>query len=234
MLGDGWVYARPFSLLRVCNDLDVPMANPHDSPAPDTDNPAGNAAGNAAGQMADKGLLDSLLALLAQRGWRGYPTASLASALGMAESSLQAQFPSPGTVISALNRLVNQAMLDGYVVTVGESVRDRLFDLIMRRFDALLPYRPALVRLMRDWWFCPLLKASVMESTKGTIALILRQAGGPTHGWQKSMAEAGLALVYADTMRVWLKDDSSDQGRTMARLERNLERADGWANRVLG
>lgn len=213
------------------------MASPHDPSHPHAHpepHPHSHHGDHHGAHAADSAMLDSLLAVLAQRGWRCYPTASLASMLGVAEPQLQACFPSPGSVITALNRHLNQAMLDGYAVTVGESVRDRLFDLIMRRFDAMLPYRPALARLTRDWWCHPLLKASVLETTKGTIALMLRQAGGPTHGWQKNLAEAGLTLLYADTMRIWLKDDSSDQGRTMARLERNLERADGWANKLLG
>jgi hypothetical protein len=219
------------------------MASPHDSSHPHAHHghhPHAHHGDHhrdhhgAHGADTPTALMDGLLAILAQQGWRCYPTASLASALGIAEPQLQACFPSPGSVITALNRYLNQAMLDGYAVVVGESVRDRLFDLIMRRFDAMLPYRPALVRLTRDWWCHPLLKASVLETTKGTIALMLRQAGGPTHGWQKSLAEAGLTLLYADTMRIWLKDDSSDQGQTMARLERNLERADGWAHKLLG
>jgi hypothetical protein len=176
--------------------------------------------------------LDDLSRGLAEHGWRSYPSPQLAATLGVTPAELQAAYPSPCNVLAALTRQFNQDMLQGYQQQGGEAVRDRLFDLIMRRFDAMLPHRPAIAKLMHDLWFQPLLKASMAEGLCGSLNLILHHAGAPTHGWQGKLAGAGLGLIYADTLRLWLKDNSSDQGRTMACLERHLERADGWAKQL--
>ena len=39
----------------------------------------------------------------------------------------------------------------------------------------------------------------------------------------------GLAVVFAATVQVWLRDDSEDMAKTMAALDRNLKRAEQFA-----
>lgn len=36
----------------------------------------------------------------------------------------------------------------------------------------------------------------------------------------------GLSLVYLNTVRVWLRDETPDLSKTMAALDKNLQRAD--------
>ena len=58
------------------------------------------------------------------------------------------------------------------------------------------------------------------------MARVLEAAGLRASGPFDLFQAKGLALVYADAFRVWVRDDSPDQARTMAALDRGLRRAE--------
>ena len=58
------------------------------------------------------------------------------------------------------------------------------------------------------------------------MALTLEAAGLGASGLHGLVRVQGLTLIYLDTLRVWLDDDSEDMGKTMATLDRRLGQAD--------
>ena len=100
---------------------------------------------------ADPGrMLDRALGLVAERGWSGISLAEMAAAAGVPLDTFHRHYPSKASVLRALTHRVDTAMLAGIERAAGEGARDRLFDVIMRRFDALNPHKKAVRAIVRD------------------------------------------------------------------------------------
>ena len=55
---------------------------------------------------------------------------------------------------------------------------------------------------------------------------MLRAAGAEDRGLALMARRHALAVVYVLTLRIWINDDSADQGKTMAALDRALKQAE--------
>src|SRR5215204_1456651 len=96
-------------------------------------------------------LIDAALQLIIRQGWRRLSMTAIASEAGLPLLSLYRAFPSKAAILCAFSRRIDEAVLAAPVeAEAGERPRDRVFDLLMRRFDALQPYRGALEVLDRE------------------------------------------------------------------------------------
>ena len=102
------------------------------------------------------------------------------------------------------------------------SPRDAIFEVVMSRFDALAPYRPALKSIAESWPADPALVRALAVSS----AWMLRAARIEPEGFDGKVRTAGLGAVYASAFRTWLDDDDPGFARTMAALDRRLRRGE--------
>lgn len=188
----------------------------------------GTGAGSDRGGEADR-IIDAMLALVPLQGWRRLSLAAVAAEAGLPILAVYRRFASKQAILLAHYRRVDEAVLaDPPVPEPGEHPRDRVFDLLMRRFDALRPAKPAILILGRE---VPADPASALYAAGGllrSIRWVLEAAGLETGGWRGGVAVKLTAAAYFSTLRVWLDDDSPDLGRTMATLDARLRRAERW------
>jgi len=109
-----------------------------------------------------------------------------------------------------------------------ERPRDRVFDLLMRRFDALKPHRAAFEVLARELPADPLAALAAGAGALRSVALMLEAAGVPTGGLFGIVAVNATAAAYGAAMRVWLRDETPDLAPTMAALDRRLRAVERW------
>jgi len=105
-----------------------------------------------------------------------------------------------------------------------EPVRERLFDVLMRRLEALAPYREAVRSLLHSAGRNPplalALNALAVQSQKWMLTASGIGASGP-----RGMVRAqGLALLFGSVLRTWTDDDDPGLARSMAALDRALAR----------
>src|SRR5687767_5870620 len=89
---------------------------------------------------AEDRVIDAALALIAARGWRGLGLSDIAAEAKIGMAELYALFPSRNAILEGFVRRTDRLALAGADLAADDSagsVRDRLFDLLMRRFDAL-------------------------------------------------------------------------------------------------
>lgn len=172
------------------------------------------------------------LRLAAERGWAGLALADIAAAAKLSLAELYALYPSKTAILVALSREVDRQVLAGLEPGGDESTRDRLFDLIMKRFDALTPYRDGLAAVARCAGRDPVAAVCGLEQLARSMALTLEAAGVSSSGLAGALRTKGLGVIYLATMRDWFRDDSADKSRTMAALDARLRRAEGWAHRL--
>lgn len=171
-------------------------------------------------------ILDAALGLTVERGWPAVSMAEVADRAGVPLAEAYEVVPSKPALLAALVARTDRAMLAEGAPDPDQSARDRLFEIVMRRFDALQPHKQAMAALLRDLPRDPCAFLQLMPSLAGSIAWMLEAAGLSTSGVRGMLRIKGLALIYLVTMRTWLEDDSVDMARTMAQLDRRLRRAE--------
>jgi AcrR family transcriptional regulator len=178
-------------------------------------------------------VIDAAMSLAAERGWRELSLAEIAQAAKLPLSEVYPEFTSKQAILGRLMRRVDAAVLAEEDRDPAQgSARDRLFDVIMRRFDALQPYKAGLGNVIYDQCRDPLAVLCALPRLCGSMALMLESVRLSADGPVGCLRVKGLTAIYLATLRDWLRDDSEDLAKTMASLDRRLTRADGLLGRL--
>jgi AcrR family transcriptional regulator len=172
-------------------------------------------------------IIDALMDLASRRSWNSIEIQDVAQAANVSLAEFRDLFPSKGAVLGALSRKIDKQVLEGTTDDLaGEPARERVFDVLMRRFDALAPYKEALRRISQDLRYDPASLAALNQVALNSQRFMLAAAGISTEGPLGALKLQGAVLVWANTMRTWFDDDDPTLARTMARLDRELRRGE--------
>jgi AcrR family transcriptional regulator len=165
--------------------------------------------------------------LAAGRPWHDIELADIAREAGISLADLRDLFPSKGAVLGAFSRKIDREVLEGTTQDLAdEPARERIFDVMMRRFDAMASYRTALRRITYAMRGDPLSLAALNREALNSMRFMLAAAGISTEGALSHLKVQGAVIVFANTMQTWLQDDDPTLARTMARLDRELRRGE--------
>jgi AcrR family transcriptional regulator len=179
-------------------------------------------------------IVDAALRLAARDGWQALSLADLAAEAGISVLQLYAVFRSKTAILDAFHRRVDAAVIAGARDAEGERPRDRLFDAMMRRFDALSPHKAAVRAIARDVPADPLAALCGVPALLNSMAWMLELSGVSATGW-RGRARAKLLLgVYLSVLRVWFADETADMTKTMAALDARLRRGERWLGLAAG
>jgi AcrR family transcriptional regulator len=197
----------------------------------------GRSAGSAEttdGQDVSARIRASALTLAAERAWSRVGLGDIAAGADLTLAELHRHYRSKEAILAAFWREIDATVLAGGPADSSESARERLFDMMMRRFDALKPHRAAVAGLVRALPGQPGTAVARACGLLNSMGWMLEAAGISAHGPLGLVRRNGLAVIYLATLRVWLEDTSEDMGRTMAALDRHLKRAEMWATPLAG
>ncbi|ODR99581.1 hypothetical protein AUC69_08035 [Methyloceanibacter superfactus] len=163
------------------------------------------------------------LELAQQRDWGEIGLIDIAKQAGLDLADLRAEFSCKSDILRAFQAEVDADVLaKAKQAGADQSVRDRLFDLMMMRFEVMAPYKPALKRIA-CYLRCRPGEASLLAcSSLASQYWMLAGAGAKLDGARAAVRVAGLATVYGKVFQVWLEDSSPSLDRTMAALDRAL------------
>jgi AcrR family transcriptional regulator len=172
-------------------------------------------------------IVAAALRLAGERSWNDVTLADIAKSSEVSLLDLRRAFGSKAEIIAAFVRAVDDEVLARAPARdAGQPPRDAIFEVVMRRFDVLAPYKPALRSIAAAW--PP--DAAVVRALAVSQAWMLRAAGIAAEGLEGQVRTAGLAAVYASVLRTWLNDDDPGLARTMAVLDRRLRRGERTLN----
>jgi AcrR family transcriptional regulator len=175
-------------------------------------------------------LLVTAFELVAEEGWSRLSLVAVARRAGVAPAEVYRELPSRGALLAALTRRIDEAMLDvDESDLVGLPPRDRVFELMMARLEALVPFRPGLARMARSAQRDPGLVLATAWHLERSLAWLQDAAGLRSSGLRASLARRALGAAYLQALRVWLEDEAADLGRTMAELDKQLRRVQAFA-----
>src|SRR5579884_2424480 len=110
-----------------------------------------------------------------------------------------------------------------------ESPRERLFDVLMRRLEALAPYKEAVRSLMLSARRHPSLALALNAMAVRSQRWMLEAAGIGASGPRGALRAQAAAVLFARVLAVWVDDEDPALDRTMAALDRALTGAERLA-----
>ena len=178
-------------------------------------------------------VIDAAMRLAAERRWYEVTLREIADAAGIGLGDLHAMFASKSAIIGAFTTRIDAQVIAGTDAdALGEPARDRLFDVLVRRLEALRPHRSALGSIMCDAVMAPEAGLAAGCRLMRSMTWSLESTGIGASGRLGRLRTRGLAAIYLATLLVFLRDDSPDLARTMAYLDRALGRADALMSRL--
>ncbi len=171
-------------------------------------------------------IIAAALRLAETRGWPGLSLGDIAGEAGVPLAELAREFQSKAQILAAFSRAVDQAVLEKFARPSADAARDRLFDVLLTRFETMQPYKPALRRIRaglgRSFGEALAQLAPALKSQYWMLAA----AGINGEGGRGLLRVQGLLAIYARVFPVWLDDDDPGLARTMAALDRRLRRGE--------
>jgi ubiquinone biosynthesis protein COQ9 len=180
----------------------------------------------------DTALITAAFCLAGEEGWGKVNVAKSARAAGLPLSEARDRFPSRNTILLRFGRLADQAALQG--APAEGPVRDRLFDLLMSRFDAMQTHRAGLKALLRALPGDPPTAILLACATKRSMRWMLQGAGVTATGPRGALQVRGMLAIWLWAVRAWERDESDDLSGTMAAVDKALGRADQVASWLHG
>jgi AcrR family transcriptional regulator len=178
----------------------------------------------------DAALIDAAMTLFAERGYAAVRLQDIADRAEMDLGILRQRVTNKLDILKLfLRRLDTDVLGEDAGFGPEETVRDRLFDLLMRRFDALTPYRPALRAILQDVGRDPAALLCLAPQGMTALGWYLEAAGTSADGLRGAMRIKGLSVVWLHCLRIWEKDDSDDLAKTMKALDKALGQAERLA-----
>jgi AcrR family transcriptional regulator len=184
------------------------------------------------GQDFDHELIAAAFQRAAEVGWARLTIVDAARAARLALGEARTRFPGKLALLRRFGMMLDQAAL---AADSGEgSVRDRLFDLLMSRFDAMKPHREGLRALLRHVPGDPATALALGCATRRSMRWMLQAAGVSTAGLRGALRVRGLIAVWLWALRAFERDDSEDLSATMAALDTALGRVHQMAPWISG
>jgi len=172
-------------------------------------------------------IVDALMELAAEQSFEDISISQIAERAGVSLADFRDLFPSKGAVLAAFNRRIDRIVLDGTGADMAdENTKERLFDVLMRRFDALAPYRAGVESIASWARRDPIAAAQLNRMVVNSMRFMLEAAGIDSEGGVGALKLQGLTLAWARLVNVWLADDDPGLAATMAELDRTLRRGD--------
>jgi len=171
-------------------------------------------------------IVDALLALAAERRFEEISIADIAGRAEVSFADFRDAFPSKGAILAGLARRIDRAALSAGGADLDADKRDRLFDALMRRLDAMAPYREGLREIAAWLKRDPIAALAMNASIVNSLRFALASAGIDSEGMAGAIKLQGLALAWARVVAVWLDDPEPGLDKTMAELDRQLTRGE--------
>jgi len=178
-------------------------------------------------------IVDALLELAAERRFEEISIRDICVRSGATLGEFRDLFASKGAVLGSLNRRFDRAVLDqNFSDSASDVPRDRLFDVLMRRLDAMGPYKAGMREVVAWIKRDPIAAARINGALVNSLRFMLEAAGIEAEGGVGALKIQGLVIAWSRVVDVWLDDDEPGLSRTMAALDSELTRGEGLVRGV--
>jgi len=174
-------------------------------------------------------IIAAFMALLAEKRFEQIGFGEIAARSGLTLANCRAEFGSTLAIYAAQVKELDRKVLAGASGDMTEEPpRERLFDVLMRRIEAMTPHREATRALLKSVSCNPGLALALNGLAVRSQHWMLTAADIDAAGPRGAIRAQGLAALFAQVLRTWV-DDDDDNARTMAALDKALARGQRWS-----
>jgi len=185
---------------------------------------------DAAGTNPRNRIIDALMALLAEKRFEQISLGDVARQAGLGLADLRAEFSALPAILAAHSKMIDHKVLSADVSDMAEETpREKLFDVLMRRIEALTPHKAGLRSLLHSAARNPGLAMMLNALALRSLQFMLTAADIRVSGAKGVVRAQGLVLLYGRVLQTWVDDEDPGLARTMAALDRELERGARWS-----
>jgi AcrR family transcriptional regulator len=180
-----------------------------------------------------KAIVEALMRLAAVQSFEDIRITDVCREAGVTLAQFREFFPSKGAVLGGFSRMIDLETLKRATGDLaGEGAKDRLFDVLMGRLDAMAPYKAGVqgvvVWARRD----PAAALALNGVLVNSMRFMMEAADLDHDGLHGAMKLQGLVALWSGVLDVWFGDDDPGLARTMAELDKKLERGGKVAARL--
>jgi AcrR family transcriptional regulator len=170
------------------------------------------------------------MALLAEKRFEQIGFGDISAHAGVSLATARTEFSSTLAILAAHMKELDRKVLAGEESDMAEEPpRERLFDVLMRRIEAMAPYRAATRSLMKSASCNPGLAFALNGLAVRSQTWMMTAAGIDAAGPRGMIRAQGLAALFASVLRTWVDDEDEGSARTLAALDRALARGQRMA-----
>src|SRR5436853_1461881 len=175
-------------------------------------------------------IIAAFMALLAEKRFEEIGFGEIAARSGLTLANCRAEFGSTLAILAAqMKELDRKVLASGGGDMADEPPRERLFDVLMRRIEAMGPHREAVRSLMKSAQCNPGLAFALNGLALRSQSWMLTAADIDAAGTRGMIRAQGLAMLFASVLRTWVDDEDEGLARTLAALDRALARGQRWS-----
>ncbi|MEM1105764.1 MAG: hypothetical protein AAGH87_05185 [Pseudomonadota bacterium] len=176
--------------------------------------------------------IDAALDLAADRPWSALTLSDVAAAAGLSLDDFHG-IATVDSLAEAVEGHFDRAM-SGEGIDGEETPRERLFDVIMLRFEAMDARRAGVLSLLHHREQSPLRLARHLAARKASADWALVSAGldGADQAVPRDIRAVAVAYAMAQAERAWRKETDAGFARTMSKLDEELRKLEDGAGRL--
>lgn len=177
-------------------------------------------------------MIDAALALAAESPWQLVSFTDICEKADISETDAREYFDDKSDVLSAYGRLVDRKVIENtsFERSGNLSPREKLFDILMERYDIVNENRDAILSILSSFRNDPKQAVISLPHLGKSMERMLVHAGVGTDGLCGAIQVTGLIGIYLYVLSTWKEDESMDLAKTMAALDKALNIGEQAAN----
>lgn len=172
-------------------------------------------------------LIDTTLTLAGKIGWSSITLKRVSEQTDVPLDEVAAVFKSKWEILEAF-RIRTDSLITNQVNKnwPKQLVRDRLFDIVMRRIEIIAPWKAGVTAISKHCTIQPLAGIRLFVLLRRSMDKMIEHVGASPKGPGRLAQSHGLTIIYLLVLRRWISDETADYGPTMAELNERLILAD--------
>ncbi|WP_299472853.1 TetR/AcrR family transcriptional regulator [uncultured Roseibium sp.] len=180
-------------------------------------------------------ILQTFLSLLAEHSYDDVSLPLIAETAKVKLSDMRGAYASKLELVAAFAKMIDTKVLDERDEDMGDQPpRDRLFDILMSRIDALAEHKDAIQALHKAARRDPALALDFNRIEVRSQNWMLIAAGIEVSGMKGGVVAQGLAIAFSRVVGTWLDEADEGMPRTMAKLDKELDNGSSFMKRLDG
>lgn len=168
----------------------------------------------------------AVLDLVNRFGWTNLSLSQIRKAAKIPTQEFHKIVSDKKDLLPLLVRFISDQMAARVERDMRGEARERLFEVIMARFDALQDHRRPILKIVRESRKTLFHPCAFLQAEKEALAQMISLAQLETKRGQYLLLFAGLSFLYVAVFALWMRDETLDMSKTMAGLDRSLKLAD--------